>query len=483
VCALLAQKKVPNKPKILMVASEATPFAKTGGLADVLGALSPTLRARGHETAILMPRYRTIDVRGMALIYQDLRVWLGPVAYRSDVYRTIERDVAYYFVDCPPLFDREGFYGDRAGDYPDNDVRFAVFSRVALTLMRHVFRPNVIHCHDWQAALLSVYLEKAMETDPTYMALPTVLTIHNLGYQGLFPPAALPRIGLDAGAFTPDCLEFFGKVNLLKGGIRMSDAITTVSPTYAREIQTPELGFGLDRDLRERAASLTGILNGVDYTEWDPATDPRLAAHYSADDLAGKRVCKSDLLGEFGLAANLERPVIGMVTRLVSQKGFDLVEETAAELMAEDLALVVLGSGEAKYQDFLERLKADYPDRVGVRIGWDEGLAHKIEGGADMFLMPSLYEPCGLNQIYSLRYGTVPIVRATGGLDDTIDDSTGFKFREYTGAALLASVRAALAAYAEPERWTAMMRAGMAKDYSWTASAAEYSALYHRLSD
>ena len=471
------------QPKILMVASEATPFAKTGGLADVLGALSPTLRARGHETAILMPRYRTTDVRGMTLVYQDMRVSPGKVAYTVNVYRTIERDVAYYFTDCPELFDREGFYGDAAGDYPDNDVRFAVFCRAALTLIRHVFRPNVIHCHDWQSALVPIYLRSAMAGDPTYMALPTVLTIHNLGYQGLLPEESLERIGLDASLFTPDCLEFFGKVNLLMGGIRMSDAITTVSPTYAREIQTPELGFGLDGILGARADSVTGILNGVDYTQWDPATDPHIAAPYSESDLAGKRVDKADLLAAFGLAEDLDRPVIGMVTRLVSQKGFDLVEEIANDLMTENVALVVLGSGEPKYQDFLERLRASYPDRVGVRIGWDEALAHKIEAGADMLLMPSLYEPCGLNQIYSLRFGTVPIVRATGGLDDTIDDGTGFKFKEYTGVALLGAVRAALALYAARGGWTEMMRAGMRKDYSWTASAAQYSALYHRLSD
>jgi starch synthase len=272
-------------------------------------------------------------------------------------------------------------------------------------------------------------------------------------------------------------------VNLLKGAILLSDAVTTVSPTYAREIQTPELGFGLDGVLSKRSDAVTGILNGVDYTQWDPATDSHIAAHYSPENLAGKRACKADLLAEFGLPAQLDRPLIGMVSRLAGQKGFDLIEEVAPDLMSLNLSLVVLGTGDPKYQDFFKQLQTEYPEKVGVRIAYDDTLAHKIEAGADIFLMPSLYEPCGLNQIYSLRYGTVPVVRATGGLDDTIDSRTGFKFREYTGPALMASIQEALAAYREPDRWRPMMLAGMSRDYSWTASAAEYSALYRRLLD
>jgi starch synthase len=472
---------LPNEPKILMVASEATPFAKTGGLADVIGALSPTLRARGAEVAVLMPRYRDMSVAGLPLVYQDLRVQLGSDLYTANVYQAVERDVPYFLVDCPALYCREGLYGDADGDYPDNDVRFAVFSRAALTMVRHVFRPNVIHCHDWQAALVPIYMRTLCGSDPTYMGLPVVLTIHNLGYQGLFPEESLLRMGLSPHLFTPERLEYFGKINLLKGGILLSDAVTTVSPTYAREIQTPELGFGLDGVLRARGGAVSGILNGVDYTQWDPATDPRIAVNYSAQNLEGKRFCKAALLAEFGLPAELDRPIIGMVSRLAGQKGFDLIEEAAADLMAEDLTFIVLGTGDPKYQEFLERLQAAHPAKVGVRIAYDDALAHKIEAGADMFLMPSLYEPCGLNQIYSLRYGTVPIVRATGGLDDTIDDSTGFKFREYTGEALMTAIRSALAAWRDRKRWTAMMLAGMRKDYSWTASAAQYDELYQRL--
>jgi starch synthase len=479
------EPNVPEDTRVLMVASEATPFAKSGGLADVIGALSPTLRARGLEVRVVMPRYRNIDVRGLPVVYQDMPVWLGPASYRANVYQTEGRGVTYYFVDCPPLYDREGLYGDATGDYPDNHIRFAVLSHAALTLARHVYRPSVFHCHDWQAALVPIYLRTLFANDPTYLGIPVLLTIHNLGYQGLFPKKVLPEMGLDRGLdlFRPDCLEYFGKVGLLKGGILMSDAVSTVSPGYAREIQTPELGFGLDGVLRSRSGAVTGILNGVDYTVWDPATDPIIPAQYSADNLAGKRVCKAALLAEMGLPPDLERPLIGMVSRLAGQKGFDLIEAAADSLMEEDLALVILAAGDPKYQAFLETIQAKHPDKIGLRIGYDDALTHRIEAGADMFLMPSLYEPCGLNQIYSLRYGTVPVVRATGGLDDTIDGSTGFKFRDYTGAALIGAIRTALAAFRDKDRWTEMTRAGMRKDYSWTASAAEYAALYQRLSD
>jgi starch synthase len=465
-----------------MVASEATPFAKTGGLADVVGSLSRTLRSRGTDVSVIMPRYRGINVHGLPVVYQDLRVWLGPDSYTCNVYRAVARDVPHFLVDCPPLYDREFLYGDGSGDYPDNALRFAVFCRAALTMIRHVFRPTVIHCHDWQSALLPIYLHSTLHTDPTFIGLPTILTIHNLGYQGLFPAEALPKMGLEPGMFNPDFLEFFGKVNLLKGGIVSSDAVTTVSPTYAREIQSPDLGFGLDGVLRTRSTAITGILNGVDYAEWDPATDPLIPARYSAADLSGKRASKAGLLAEFGLNADLDRPLLGMVTRLAGQKGIDLLQEVAAGLLAEDVSFAILGAGDAKYQAWLEELQAAYPGRVGVRIAYDDRLAHMIEAGSDIFLMPSLYEPCGLNQIYSLRYGTIPVVRATGGLDDTIDESTGFKFRDYTGVAFLTAIREALAAFRDRERWTGMMLAGMSRDFSWTASAARYVEFYKRLS-
>jgi starch synthase len=308
------------------------------------------------------------------------------------------------------------------------------------------------------------------------------MTIHNLGYQGIFRREAIDEIGMSRELFRSDLLEFWDRINFLKGGIVYADAISTVSPTYAREIQTYEHGFGLDGLLRARSADLTGIVNGVDYREWNPETDPWIAANYSASDLSGKKVCKADLLRTFGLPdSDLERPVVGVVSRFVSQKGFDLIESGAEEMMAEGIFFVVLGTGEPHYEEMMRRLHDRYPGRAAVIIAYDNAIAHKLEAGADIFLMPSRYEPCGLNQIYSLRYGTVPVVRATGGLDDTIEESTGFKFRDYHAAALLGSLRAALTAYREPKKWQSMMRAGMRKDYSWDHSASEYSALYRRM--
>ena len=471
--------------KVLMVASEATPFAKTGGLADVIGSLAPALRARGEEVAIFLPRYQGVNPPRMTRVYNDLRVWFGPGSYAGSIYRAVENGTPYYFLDVPELFDREGLYGGATGDYPDNYVRFAVFARAALTVIRSLFRPQVVHCHDWQAALVPVYMRTRYAGDPTFLGLKTAFTIHNLGFQGIFPAAILPEIGLDPELLHPDALEFYEKVNLLKGAIVFSDAVTTVSRKYAAEIQTPELGFGLDGVLRARGDAVLGVLNGADYSQWDPAADPFIAARYSPDDLAGKRIDKADLLDAFGLPReNLDRPVVGMVSRFTDQKGFDLLEELGDKLLEEDLCLTALGTGEPRFEEFFRSLAAAHPDRVGVRIAYDNPLAHKIEAGADIFLMPSHYEPCGLNQLYSLRYGTVPVVRAVGGLDDTIEnEETGFKFEKYSGAALLEALRAALAAYRDRDQWTAMMRAGMRRDFSWNASAGEYSALYRRLAD
>jgi starch synthase len=470
--------------RILMVASEAAPFVKTGGLADVLGGLPPALAALGHEVAVVLPKYRAVELYQGQRVYDDLPVWLGRTNYRSSVDLASRNGVLYYFINCPALYDRDGIYNSAGKDYPDNHIRFAVLCRAALEVVRRIFRPDAIHCHDWQTGLLPVYLRYSAPADPTFIGLKTLFTIHNLGYQGLFLPSILPQIGLDLSVFRPDLLEFYGDVNLLKGGIIFSDRVSTVSKTYAREIQMPEYGFGLDGVLRERSNVLSGIVNGVDYSEWDPQTDPYLIANYSADQLAGKQECKRALLEELGLPVeNMARPVIGIVSRLAVQKGFDLVAGIAADLMAEDVALTVLGSGEPTYEQFFRDLAAAYPDRVGLGVGYNNPLAHRIEAGADMFLMPSHYEPCGLNQIYSLRYGAVPIVRATGGLDDTIDEDTGFKFYAYSGQALLDSLRTALVAFDDRARWQKLMRRGMRKDFSWNASALEYLALYQRLLD
>ncbi|PWU04494.1 MAG: glycogen synthase GlgA [Terriglobia bacterium] len=464
-----------------MVSSEAAPFAKTGGLADVVGALPSALSAHGDEVAAVIPRYESIDLKGMRRVWDPLTVSLGPARFDTTIYLAPE---AYplYLVDCPPLYQRKGFYGEAGVDYPDNHIRFAVFVRAALGVARFLFRTEVFHCHDWQAGLLPVYLRTTFAGDPTYMGVKTLFTIHNLGYQGLFPRTALAEAAVDPAVYRPDGIEFFGRVSYIKGGISYADALNTVSPTYAREIQTPEYGFGLDGALRSRANALSGILNGVDYREWNPETDPHLPARYSADDLSGKRICKEQLLAEFDLPPGaVDAPLIGIVSRFTRQKGMDLIAEIVGEIVAEGFCMVALGTGEPEYEEFFRRMAAEYPDKIGVRIGFDNGLAHRIEGGADLFLMPSRYEPAGLNQMYSLRYGTVPVVRATGGLDDTIDEGTGFKFVDYSGRALAAAIREARSVYTDRASWTAMMLRGMSKDFSWTRSAAAYSALYRDL--
>jgi len=465
-----------------MVASEATPFVKTGGLADVLGSLPPELKALGHDVAVVLPWYRESRVGESDCVLEHVPVWLGTKSYLMRLHVSVVRGVPHYLVECPALFDRDGVYVAVDGEFPDNHIRFAALSRAALVVARRLFRPDVLHCHDWQAALAPVFLRSALANDPTFLGVRTLLTIHNLGYQGVFARWQLGEAGLDGSVFHPGGVEFYGDVNLLKGGIASSDAVSTVSKGYAKEIQTPEFGFRLDGLLRERADVLFGILNGVDYSVWNPETDPFLPVNYSPRDLQGKRACKSELLRHVGLPGEaMERPLVGIVSRFASQKGFDLLEEAAADLAAEDLSLVALGAGERSYEALFMGLAARYPDRVAVRIAYDDPLAHKIEAGSDIFLMPSRYEPCGLNQIYSLRYGTVPVVRATGGLDDTIDSSTGFKFEDYSAAALVAALQAALAAYREPEGWRRLMLNGMAKDYSWRTSAVEYAGLYRRL--
>lgn len=466
-----------------MVSSEAAPLAKTGGLADVVGSLPHYLRSNGDETAVVIPRYGSIDLKGTRRVYDSMPVFLGPARYDTAIYQA-PAEFPLYMVDCPPLFAlaRQGFYGEDGVDYPDNHIRFAVFARAALGVARHLFRPDILHCHDWQAGLVPAYLNTTFATDPTFLGVKTLFTIHNLGYHGLFPKSAMAEVALDPALYRPDGMEFFGRIAYIKGGIAYADALNTVSPTYAREIQTPEYGFGLDGALRARAGVLSGILNGVDYREWSPDVDPLIPARYSVEDLRGKRASKERLLAEIGLpAAAMSRPLIGIVSRFTRQKGTDLVAEVADRILAEDTYLVALGSGEPEYEEFFRTIAEAHPERVAVRVGFDNGLAHRIEAGSDMFLMPSRYEPCGLNQIYSLRYGTVPVVRATGGLDDTIEEGTGFKFSEYAGTALADAVRAAVQAFGDRQAWEAMMRRGMRKDFSWKASAAAYSALYSKL--
>src|SRR5579863_1668755 len=473
--------------KILFVSPEGLPFSKTGGLADVVEALPKSLVASGHQVAVLLPRYR--GNQASKTIVPSMSVPLGgamrfPAICEAGTFE----GVRYYFVDDPEYFNREKLYGDKAGDYPDNAERFGELSRAAIEFAKQVWMPDVMHCHDWQAALAPIYLRTIYASDPSVASLPVVFTVHNLGYQGLLPRAALALTGLPDTLFRVDALEYYGKINLLKGGLLFADYVTTVSRKYAKEIQTPEYGCGLEGVIQSRGNRVAGILNGVDYTQWNPETDTNIVATYSAKLLDGKRLCKKDLLSVFQLpAANMERPVIGIVSRFVDQKGFDLIADAAAELMKEDLALVALGNGDAKYEKLFQELAKKYPKRVGVKVAYDNVVAHKIEAGADMFLMPSRYEPCGLNQIYSLRYRTVPVVRATGGLDDTVEvfdaktgKGTGFKFEAYDGKALMQCVRAALAVFRDLAQWRAIQANGMAKDFSWKASAGEYVKLYEK---
>jgi starch synthase len=464
-----------------MVASEALPLAKTGGLADVMGALPAALRALGNEVAVVIPRYGFIDLKDLRRVWDNAPVYLGLARYDTSIY-LYPAAFPIYLIDCPRLFDRPGLYGEAGVDYPDNHIRFAVFARAALSVARWLFRADVLHCHDWQTGLVPVYLRTILSTDPTFLGTKTLFTIHNLGYRGLFPPAALVDAAIDASLYRPEGLEFFGQVSYLKGGIVYADALSTVSPTYAREIQTPEFGWGLDGVLRARAPVLHGILNGVDYAEWSPETDPYIPVRYSADDLSGKSVCKQELLAEYGLPSHaISEPLIGIVSRLAWQKGTELIAQVAGEIVDMGMYLAALGSGEPEYEDWFRRLAAEYPDRIAVRIGFDNATAHRIEAGADLFLMPSRYEPAGLNQMYSLKYGTVPVVRATGGLNDTIEESTGFKFAEYSANALLAALQAAVVAFSDRAAWESMMRRGMQQDFSWGRSAAAYSALYRQL--
>jgi starch synthase len=471
--------------KILFVSSEGLPFSKTGGLADVVEALPKALVEQGHEVAVVLPRYR--GTKATKVLLPSVTIPLGDtLRFPAIADGTTVNGVRYFFVDDPEYFDRPALYGEKGQDYPDNPLRFAEFSKAAIEIAKHVWQPDVMHCHDWQSALVPTLLRTMYADDPVLRAVPVVFTVHNLGYHGFFDRAVLRGIGLPESLFTIDGLEFFGRVNFLKGGLVFADYLTTVSRKYAQEIQTPEYGHGLDGVMRARADRLVGILNGVDYSAWSPENDKFIAAAYSAKDLSGKRACKKDLLEQFKLPTdNLDRPVIGIVSRFVDQKGFDLIALVADELMEEDLAIVALGNGEPKYETLFRELARAFPDRVGVQIAYDNALAHKIEAGADMFLMPSRYEPCGLNQIYSLRYGTVPVVRATGGLDDTIEPfnaktgkGTGFKFEAYEGPALLDCVQRALEAFRNAKAWQKVMLNGMAQDFSWKPSAAEYARLY-----
>ncbi len=475
--------------KILFASSEAVPFAKTGGLADVSGALPRALAQMGHEVFLILPKYRQVDEKHLNLIKTgiSLKVPISQKVEMGEVYSTepapqfhvlLIRKDAYY--------DRDQLYGTPNGDFEDNAERFTFFSRSILeAALALEFIPDIIHCNDWQTGLTPVYLKTLYRNVAALKRTGSVFTIHNIGYQGLFWHYDLHLTNLGWEFFTPQALEFYGKLNFLKGGIVFSDTVTTVSRRYMEEIQTPEFGAGLDGVLRDRAGDLYGILNGVDYEEWSPQKDSFIKERYGPEDLQGKRACKAELQREYALAVAEDIPLIGAISRLDEQKGFDLIAALMEDLMKLGLQFVLLGTGKEKYHLLFENLHRKHPKQVGIKIAFDNALAHKIEAGADMFLMPSLYEPCGLNQIYSLKYGTVPIVRATGGLDDTIkdfnpmnEDGNGFKFKDYSAHSLLEAIQRALQVYRERTVWEKLMIRGMSADYSWNQSARAYLKVY-----
>jgi starch synthase len=473
---------------VAFVSAELAPYVKTGGLADVSAALPKALARAGHKVTVFLPRYGAIpfppgDFAG------SVHVPVDAIPRSAGFYRKpLGRGLSVVFVEHPPFFDRPGgLYGTAEGEYRDSPLRFAFFSRAAIEYFRaRGERPDVFHANDWHTGLLPVYLKSFYWSDPTLHRVPTVFTIHNIAYQGNFAPETADVLGLP-WHLGRDALKYDGGISYMKGGILFSEALTAVSPQYAREIQAPETGYGFDPIVRSRAADLVGILNGVDYEEWDPRVDPHIVKNYSAQDLAGKAECKADLLRTFGLPGEPDLPVVGITSRLVHQKGFDIVVRAWHDLLQRRLRMVVLGTGEPEVQDGFRALAARAPDRVAVRLAYDETLAHKIQAGADLFLMPSRFEPCGLTQMYSLRYGTVPVVRATGGLVDTVEPwdaatgkGTGFRFDHADGTGMMWALDQALAAHEDREAWARLMKNGMARDFSWTRSARGYVDLYRR---
>ena len=478
--------------KIAIVSSEAVPFAKTGGLADVAGALPAELANMGHDVRLIIPKYKSVEEKGFKLkkIEGDFTVPLGERMVKGSVLETTENNVKTLFIENDEFFMRDELYKDKntGDDYSDNASRFIFFSRGVLSALKLVnFKPDIIHVNDWQSALIPLYLKSILKDDAHFKKTSTVLTVHNLGYQGVFWHHDMPLIGVGWEYYTPEGIEFYDKINFLKAGIIFSDVINTVSKKYAEQIQTNEDGFGLDGVLKDRKEDLFGIINGIDYDEWNPETDTFIAKNYSTKDTSGKAENKRTLLNEFYLPEKLDIPLIGIISRLADQKGFDILADAMEELMSMELKMVILGTGEKKFHLLLTELGKKHPTKLGIKLTYDNRLAHLIEAGSDIFLMPSRYEPCGLNQMMSMRYGTVPVVRATGGLDDTIvefneksGEGNGIKFTNYDAATLISAVKRALSLYGKKPHWKKMMKNGMTTDFSWRASAKEYENLYKR---
>jgi starch synthase len=471
--------------RVAILSSEAVPFAKTGGLADVAGALPKALREWGADALLVMPLYEQVKREQLReRIIDNLEVdWRGR-SYRAAVWYSDAPGAPSFLIDAPEYFARNSIYGFR-----DDHERFAFFCRAALTLFKRLGAPpDIVHVNDWPGGFAAAELRSRRSFDSFYARTRTLFSIHNLAYQGAFDPADLWKLGF--GDNVRDAFLMDGSAAALKAGLMTSDALSTVSHRYALEIQEPEHGHGLEWILRARRDRLFGITNGVDYDVWNPATDTHLPAHYDADNLEGKRACKLELLRGFGLPEDLERPIIANISRLTSQKGYDLIKEAGGAILKTGAYFIALGSGAGEYEDFLQEMRDYAPHRVGVFKGFNEPLAHRIEAGADIFLMPSLFEPCGLNQMYSTRYGTVPIVRATGGLDDTVQDfdrvhltGNGFKFGAYRTTAMLDKIHEALYCYAEPDIWRRIQINGMQVDNSWRVAAQKYLELYRAMAN
>ena len=474
--------------KILIASPEVVPFAKTGGLADVAGALPKALKALGHDVRVVLPKYKMVDGKKFDLskIYDGIKV---PVADRielADIYEAVipGTEVPVYFIANDKYFGRDGLYQDKGVDYPDNCERFTFYSRAVLELLKKMrWKPHIIHSNDWQSALITMYLKTLYKNDSFYSDIATVYSIHNMGYQGAFPAEQLPITGLGWEYFNHESLEFYGKFALTKAGFVYADVINTVSPQYSREIQTSEFGYGLEGLLQARSKDVYGIVNGIDYELWNPATDPYIERKYSPRTLSLKAENRTALQKKNGLP-QADIPVIGIISRLADQKGFDILAEDIENIMHLNLQLVLLGTGEPKYHELFLEMKRKYPEHIGLKLGFDAAFAQLIYAGSDMFLMPSRYEPCGLGQLISYKYGTVPIVRKTGGLADTvIDGKSGFVFEDYTSSALHDAIKRAIEAYKDKNKWKKLMLYDMGLDYSWNASAKEYVELYEKALD
>lgn len=476
--------------KILIASPEIFPFVKTGGLADVTGALPKALRDLGFDVRVVLPKHKGIEELGFPMRYRNQRIscQVSQTFVDGEIVESEYDGITAYLVEKDEYYYRDYLYSTPDGDYLDNAERFIFFAKSVLETIKVTgFVPDVLHCNDWETALAPVFLKTLYQSDPELGKVATLLTIHNLGYQGIFWHYDMHLLNIGWEYFTPDSLEFFGHINFLKGGIVFADLLNTVSKQYSREIQTPEFGCGLDGILTTRRQDLYGIVNGIDYGDWNPQTDKNLPGHFSADNPENKMICKKALQEAFGLPVKADVPLVATISRLADQKGFDLIADAMEEMVALGIQYVVLGTGERKYHDLFSALGKRFPGSFAVKIAYDNKLAHLMEAGADMFLMPSQYEPCGLNQLYSLKYGTVPVVRGVGGLEDTIIDysgypetGTGFKFHDYTKEAMLDAIDRALSLYRDKKSWARLVGRCMKEDFSWEKSAREYAELYRK---